>query len=78
MDSHAANPFDAFRRQVEEFIASVGMNAAEFGKRAMGDPNFVYELRGGRSPRAATIERVTRFISEHRGSAFTPQASSRA
>lgn len=53
-----------FLNAVERAIAETGINATEFGRRALGDPNFVFDLRRGRSCQAATMDRVYRFIGE--------------
>ena len=54
---------EAFLSDIEAFLASSGMGAARFGKEAIGDPNFVRNLREGRSPSLKTAERVMGFIS---------------
>ena len=36
--------------------------AARFGRQAMGDPRFVFDLRNGRDPRQRTVERVRAFL----------------
>jgi len=38
------------------------MPAARFGREAMKDPRFVFDLRRGREPRQRTIERVRAFL----------------
>jgi len=55
---------EAFLSDIEVFLASTGMGAARFGKEAIGDPNFVRNLRDGRSPSLKTAERVMSFIAE--------------
>jgi len=47
---------------VEKFLKTSNMPAARFGREAMGDPRFVFDLRRGREPRASTIERVRSFL----------------
>ena len=34
--------------KIDAFLARTGLSATAFGKAAVGDPNFVRELRGGR------------------------------
>lgn len=41
-----------------------GLSRAEFGKRAMNDPRFVYDLEAGRECRRATIEKARNFMQE--------------
>lgn len=38
------------------------MSSSEFGERAVGDRKFVGDVRRGRSPRLATVERVLAFM----------------
>ncbi len=38
------------------------MSPSEFGERAVGDRKFVGDVRRGRSPRLATVERVLAFM----------------
>lgn len=49
-------------RDVEKFLKISNMPAARFGREAMGDPRFVFDLRRGREPRPSTIERVRSFL----------------
>jgi hypothetical protein len=49
-------------RDVEKYLKSSNMPAASFGREAMGDPRFVFDLRNGREPRPRTIERVRAFL----------------
>lgn len=53
-------------QRVEQFIKVSRMPPARFGRDAVGDPCFVFDLRNGREPRAATIRRVDAFIAERR------------
>ena len=49
-------------RDVENYLKSSNTPAARFGREAMGDPRFVFDLRRGREPRASTVERVRAFL----------------
>ena len=49
-------------REVEKFLKSSNVPAARFGREAMGDPRFVFDLRRGREPRPRTIERVRVYL----------------
>ena len=51
-------------REVEEYLRRRGVPAARFGREAMGDPRFVFDLRNGREPRPRTERRVRAFIGE--------------
>lgn len=49
-------------RDVEKFLKFSNMPAAKFGREAVKDPRFVFDLRNGREPRPRTIERVRAFL----------------
>ena len=49
-------------RDVEKYLKNSNTPAARFGREAMGDPRFVFDLRNGREPRARTVERVSAFL----------------
>ena len=49
-------------RDVEKYLKSSNTPAARFGREAMGDPRFVFDLRRGREPRPRTIERIRAFL----------------
>ena len=53
---------EQFAVRVEAFLVKTGMRASDFGREAIGDPNFVTHLRRGRSPTLATADKVTAFI----------------
>ena len=50
--------------QIEGYLARSGTKASMFGRRAVGDPRFVQDLREGRRPRRKTQERVRQFLME--------------
>jgi homoserine dehydrogenase len=56
---------DELVEQVEAFLQRTGMNATVFGKRALSDPTFVFDLREGREPRSSTRRRALQFIAEY-------------
>ena len=47
---------------IEAHCAKSGVSATSFGTLAVGDPNFVRNLKEGREPRRATVGRVMDFI----------------
>jgi hypothetical protein len=49
-------------REVERFLRQNGTPATRFGREAMGDPRFVFDLRNGRDPRPETVERVRAYL----------------
>lgn len=51
-----------FLSRVEAFLTSSRMKVAEFGRESVGDPNFVANLRRGRSPTLGTADKVLSYI----------------
>lgn len=51
-------------REVEKFLRHNGIPATRFGREAMGDPRFVFDLRNGRDPRPQTVNRVLAYLQE--------------
>lgn len=49
-------------REVEKFIRRSDIAPTRFGREAVGDPRFVFDLRKGRDPRPRTVERVRAFL----------------
>ncbi len=49
-------------REVEKFLSATKISAARFGRDAMGDPRFVFDLRKGREPRLGTVSRVRAYL----------------
>ncbi|HVF36502.1 MAG TPA: hypothetical protein VNA29_00995 [Sphingomicrobium sp.] len=47
---------------MEKYLKISNMPAARFGRKAMGDPRFVFDLRNGREPRVRTVKRVRAFL----------------
>lgn len=50
--------------KVEAHLRDTGIAASRFGLEAVGDPNFVRNLRAGREPRSRVVSRVLAFM-EH-------------
>lgn len=65
---------NSFIETIERFLAASGMSASAFGRAALGDPNFVGDVRGGRSPNLRMVERVTVYIAQNSPPA-QPQAN---
>lgn len=59
------SPAQTLRSQVEAFLARTQMPPSQFGSKAVGDPNFVRNLRSGREPRFETSLRVVEFMTAH-------------
>lgn len=49
-------------REVEKFLRQSDVAPTRFGRDAVGDPRFVFDLRNGRDPRPATIARVRAYL----------------
>ena len=49
-------------REVEKFLRTSHVSAARFGRDAMRDPRFVFDLRNGREPRNRMIVRVRAYL----------------
>lgn len=49
-------------REVEKFMRRCDVPPTRFGKEALGDPRFVFDLRNGRDPRPRTIARVIQYL----------------
>ena len=66
MDAESKNtrgqPTVNLLREVEKFLKISDMPAAKFGREAVKDPRFVFDLRNGREPRPRTIARVRAFL----------------
>jgi len=53
---------ETFLSDVEAFLSERRMDASLFGRNALKDPNFVFDLRKGRCPNLRTIQRVSEFM----------------
>jgi len=49
-------------REVEKFLRRSDTAPTRFGREAVGDPRFVFDLRNGRDPRPRTIARVLAYL----------------
>jgi hypothetical protein len=61
----------ALLRDIDRFVEAHGMSPITFGRKAVGDPHFVRDLRGSeeRKPRRVwpeTEAKVRRFMATHR------------
>ncbi len=52
-------------RRIERFLRRTDMPATRFGREAVRDPRFVFDLRLGREPRAETERRVHAWLDAH-------------
>jgi hypothetical protein len=53
-------------RTIEIFLRSSGVPATRFGRDAINDPRFVFDLRRGREPGPKTIARIVDFLEDAR------------
>ena len=51
-------------REVEKFLRRSDVPPARFGREALGDPRFVFDLRNGCEPRPRTIERIIAYLEQ--------------
>ena len=49
-------------RSIELFLKKTEMAPTRFGRAAVRDPRFVFDLRNGREPGARTKRRVEHFM----------------
>lgn len=49
-------------RRIEIYLRRSGTAPTRFGRDAVGDPRFVFDLRNGREPRPATRARVAAWL----------------
>lgn len=57
--------------QVEKHLRESGVKPASFGRAAVSDPSFVFELRRGRDPRPRTVAKVIAYIELNAGTALS-------
>ncbi len=55
---------EEFQAEIEAFLARQKMAPTRFGREAVGDPNFVFQVREGRMPGLRIVDRVRVFIRE--------------
>jgi hypothetical protein len=48
--------------RIDHYLRATRSTPSRLGRNAMGDPNFVANLRDGRQPRPSTLERVIAYI----------------
>jgi sulfate adenylyltransferase subunit 2 len=48
----------AFLSEIETYLVRSNTEASSFGKEVLGDPNFIFDLRKGRSPSTRTMGKV--------------------
>ena len=53
---------EQFLELIERHLKERGIKASRFGKDVFGDPGFVFELRRGRQPNLASVNKALDFI----------------
>jgi hypothetical protein len=48
--------------RIDNYLRATRSTPSRLGRDAVGDPNFVTNLRDGRQPRPSTLERLIAFI----------------
>lgn len=51
--------------RIERYLRASRMPPTSFGREAVGDPRFVFDLRLGREPRVSTCARVDAWLDAH-------------
>jgi len=51
-------------RRIEKYLRRSGTPATRFGRDAVRDPRFVFDLRCGREPRPPMRSRVSNYLDE--------------
>jgi predicted transcriptional regulator len=51
-----------FREEIEAFLRENEISATAFGKKAMNDPKFVFDIREGRKPSLDAVDKVRAFM----------------
>lgn len=63
----AANP--QLVADIDAFVAASGMSPITFGRKALGDPHFVRDLKEGRRVWPETEDKVRAFMRDYQPSA---------
>ena len=65
--SEAKSSAQAFLAEIEAFLRGARMSPSGFGRAALGDPNFVRDLRRGRAPSLRLVDRARAFMAARKG-----------
>jgi hypothetical protein len=57
-----------FLTEIDNFLTASKMAPSAFGRAAVGDPNFVGDLRAGRMPNLRIVGRVSEYITREQRS----------
>ena len=59
---------DQVAEEIEAFLIKTGMPAATFGRNALADPAFVFDMREGRDMKSSTIDKLREYMADYRPS----------
>ena len=52
-------------RRVDSWLARTGTSASRLGREVSNDPSLIDDMRNGREPRRATIDKLLRFMRDN-------------
>ena len=64
-----------FDSRVRVFLGRTGVSPTTFGMKALGDPNLMRQIDGGRSLSLRTADRVMAFMEAYEGAAHGARGS---
>ena len=53
-------------RRIEKHLRATRMSPSTFGRKAVGDPRLVFDLRDGREPGARVTRRIEAYLEQGR------------
>ena len=62
MERSQRSSADAFLAEIEAFLTRERATPSGFGRAAVGDPNFVRDLRDGRAPSLRLVDRARAYM----------------
>ena len=65
---------EQFNTRLNTFLGSTGLSPTTLGMKALGDPNLMRQIEGGRSMSLRTADRVLAFIDDYDGGSGGPRA----
>ena len=65
---------EQFNTRLNTFLGSTGLRPTTLGMKALGDPNLMRQIEGGRSMSLRTADRVLAFIDDYDGGSGGPRA----
>lgn len=60
---------NVLRQRIEKHLRETGTHPTRFGRDAVRDPRFVFDLRRGREPQDRTLRRVNHYLDQIEASA---------